>query len=248
MRSRDEVRQIAHKYADLVRQKYDPERIILFGSQVNGTPHEYSDIDIAIIFNGLKGNKHQVKEDLWHISSNLARGIEPHMFNAHFDPVGFLEHVMETGEIIYKKAGVECKQLERIHMNDIVDYWLKQCDDDLDSANLMLRGKKCTQVGFYIHLTLEKALKAVVSSQTNKLPPKTHLLIDLLGFAGLEQDLTDAEKKLLQRLNNMHIEATYPSYEETDAEPLTLDECNDLVQETTDFLNMIKQRLAVVSD
>jgi predicted nucleotidyltransferase len=41
---------IAKTYARLVKQKFNPQQIILFGSYIKGTYHEESDIDIAVIF------------------------------------------------------------------------------------------------------------------------------------------------------------------------------------------------------
>jgi len=56
MYDKEEVRQIAHKYADIVKLEYDPLRVVLFGSYVNGNPHEYSDIDIAVVFKDFVGD------------------------------------------------------------------------------------------------------------------------------------------------------------------------------------------------
>ena len=52
------ARELAERYAAEVRTILDPDAIILFGSYVNGTPHEWSDIDIAIILSAVrhKGN------------------------------------------------------------------------------------------------------------------------------------------------------------------------------------------------
>jgi len=243
MLTQDEVRQIAHKYADLVRQKYDPTRIILFGSQVNGTPHEYSDIDIAVIFNGFMGDRRKTIDDLWKIRNNIIAPIEPHLLDETSDPSGFVEHVVETGEVIYKGIGVDDFRPERKNMDELVEYWIEQCDDDLKRAKVMLSVDDYSQVAFYVHLTLEKALKAVIASQTLKLPPRTHKLTDLVKFTGLEHDLSAIEYNLLQRMNDMHVDSTYPPMKKTDIKLLTKDECDVLVQETTDFLAMIKKRL-----
>ena len=51
------VREIALQYAEEVKKVLNPEKIILFGSYVNGTPWEYSYIDIAVVMNGYQGNK-----------------------------------------------------------------------------------------------------------------------------------------------------------------------------------------------
>ena len=50
------VRAIAEKCADAVKKILAPDAILLFGSYVNGNPHEYSDIDIAVICNDFEGD------------------------------------------------------------------------------------------------------------------------------------------------------------------------------------------------
>jgi len=105
MYDKEEVRQIARQYADMVRQEYDPLRVILFGSYVNGTPHEYSDIDIAVVFKGFVGSKYKTWAKLVGISWHVATDIETHMMDDNYDPLGFLEHVYKTGEVIYEREG-----------------------------------------------------------------------------------------------------------------------------------------------
>ena len=95
------VREIARKYTDRVREEYTPKQVILFGSHVNGTPHEYSDIDIAVIFEET-GDEFL---DTWTHLVKLCRGIsfdiEPHMLDETCNRSGFLDHIRKTGEIIY---------------------------------------------------------------------------------------------------------------------------------------------------
>jgi len=108
MLDKAQVRQVAQNYTAEVCKNLDPERVILFGSFVNGTPHQYSDIDIAVVFNDFKGNW----LDTGTLLQRLRRGvdldidtyIEPHMLDESFDPLGFLEHVMETGEVLYERG------------------------------------------------------------------------------------------------------------------------------------------------
>lgn len=38
-----------NRYVDLLRDFYNPQSILLFGSMVNGTTHEWSDLDLVII-------------------------------------------------------------------------------------------------------------------------------------------------------------------------------------------------------
>jgi len=104
MLDKEQVRHIAKKYVDVVRQEYDPLRVILFGSYVNGNPHEYSDIDIAVIFKDYKGNWDDTWTRLFKFIWQVDLNIEPHMLDDDYDPSGFLEHVYKTGEIIYEKG------------------------------------------------------------------------------------------------------------------------------------------------
>jgi predicted nucleotidyltransferase len=39
-----------------VKREFSPLAVILFGSYINGTPNENSNIDIGILFNGFSGD------------------------------------------------------------------------------------------------------------------------------------------------------------------------------------------------
>jgi len=62
---------------------------------------------------------------------------------------------------------------------------------------------------FYLHLTIEKALKAHVVKRTKSLPPKTHNLLVLaeIGAVNLSPDQND----FCGRINRYNIEARYPN-------------------------------------
>ena len=96
------VREIAHKFAEEVRKVLNPEKIILFGSYVNGTPWEHSDIDIAIVMNGYQGNRYETRVMLYGLRRQISIDIEPHLLDETRDRSGFLEFVKETGEVIYQ--------------------------------------------------------------------------------------------------------------------------------------------------
>ena len=109
MLDKERVREIAKNYADEVRKVLNPASIILFGSYVGGNPHEWSDIDIAVLVNN-------VKDDDWYDSRILLQDIrynknfgdnftdvEPHLLNPDYDPSGFVAHVIKTGEVVYQR-------------------------------------------------------------------------------------------------------------------------------------------------
>ena len=106
MLDKEKVREVAQKYSEEVRKVLNPMSVILFGSYVNGNPHEWSDIDIAVLVNN-------VKDEDWYDARILLQriirnrdfiNIEPHLLNPDYDPSGFVEHVIKTGEVVYQSA------------------------------------------------------------------------------------------------------------------------------------------------
>ena len=101
MLDKETVRQIANKYVDEVKKVLNPTSVILFGSYVNGNPHEWSDIDIAVVMNGFEGDWLDTASLLCRLCRNISIDIEPHLMDEQHDQSGFLAHIMKTGEIIY---------------------------------------------------------------------------------------------------------------------------------------------------
>jgi predicted nucleotidyltransferase len=98
------VMEIASKYADEVKKVLNPNAVILFGSYVNGVPHEWSDIDIAVIVHDFQGNWLETASMLCGLSWDISLDIEPHLLDETYDKSGFVEHVLKTGEVIYKAS------------------------------------------------------------------------------------------------------------------------------------------------
>jgi len=93
-------------------------------------------------------------------------------------------------------------------MNKQTQNWLKMVNYDLVTAKNMLTTGRYLYVVFMCHLAIEKALKAIISEETNKIPPKTHDLIYLLSKGKLElsSDLVD----FVGIMNNVSIVTRYP--------------------------------------
>jgi predicted nucleotidyltransferase len=98
------VRELAEKYAEEVKQVLSPSLIMLFGSYVNGNPHEWSDIDIAVIMHDYQGDWLKTHSMLYSLTRRVSIDIEPHLLDETCDKSGFIEHVIKTGELIYKAA------------------------------------------------------------------------------------------------------------------------------------------------
>jgi predicted nucleotidyltransferase len=104
MLDKTKVREIATEYSKEVKRLLNPDKIILFGSYVNGNPHEESDIDIAVLVRDLDDKTwYDARILLQKIRRNkMFLDIEPHLLDETHDPSGFVEHVIKTGEIIYQ--------------------------------------------------------------------------------------------------------------------------------------------------
>jgi len=86
--------------------------------------------------------------------------------------------------------------------------WLAQVEYDVVTAEHMLRAGRYIYVIFMCHLAMEKALKAVVSEATQKLPPRTHDLLALVQRASL----TPSQEHLLflSEINDASVVTRYP--------------------------------------
>jgi len=86
----------------LQKEKLPIERVFLFGSQVKGKPHRWSDIDSCIISPKFR-NRSQAIEYLWKRRSDfdVERGIEP----VGFHPKDFIDEDPLAWEI--KTTGIE---------------------------------------------------------------------------------------------------------------------------------------------
>ena len=81
---------IAQEYANEVIKEMAPERVLLFGSYANGGVNEESDIDIAVIFNGFKGDWFKACTKLSSITWKVSTYIEPVLLDIQDETNEFL--------------------------------------------------------------------------------------------------------------------------------------------------------------
>lgn len=98
---KNEVISIAKNYANVVRSHFNVKKIVLFGSQVTGNVHQNSDIDIAVIVDQLNTDLLESEAKLYKLRRNIDIRIEPILLDESHDSSGFLNQIMEEGEIIY---------------------------------------------------------------------------------------------------------------------------------------------------
>jgi HEPN domain-containing protein len=93
-------------------------------------------------------------------------------------------------------------------MNAKIQEWLKQSEYDINTAEFMYSGGRCFYAAFMCHLAIEKSLKGLFFSKTQKVPPKTHNLIYLLDKIGVKPD--ENIGKFIAKLNEVSIATRYP--------------------------------------
>lgn len=92
----------AQAYAREVCKHLSPTAIYLFGSYVNGTPNEDSDIDIAVIMNHFQGDFLSTSAELWNLTWDIDNRIEPILLDEADDKLGFVKTVINSGQLLYR--------------------------------------------------------------------------------------------------------------------------------------------------
>ncbi len=154
-------------------EAYDPETIILFGSQARGVASESSDIDLLI----LKDTDERPIDRRIRVEKVLSdRAIPLDIFVytpreiTYLYSLGspFIEEVVTTGKVL--------------HMRKNTEAWLKEAEDELSSAGILIDHRKCRAVCYHSQQSVEKGLKALIIEKGAK-PERTHDIVELLNAA-----------------------------------------------------------------
>ena len=94
----------AARYAEIVRRRFDPKAIVLFGSYANGDYTKDSDIDIAVVFQNFQGDYLRTAAELWELRRSVSEEIEPHLLDSEQDKSGFARYILNSGHVLYQAA------------------------------------------------------------------------------------------------------------------------------------------------
>lgn len=119
-----------------------------------------------------------------------------------------------------------------------IDYWTKGAEDDLMTADLLIREKRILHGLFFCHLVIEKAIKAHVVKTSEEMAPRSHNLIYLSEKADLEFD--EETEIFLGILMKYQLQGRYPDYN-----PVLPDiiKVNEYLEKTKTLLQWLKERL-----
>jgi len=89
-----------------------------------------------------------------------------------------------------------------------IEYWVRSAEEDFEVGSNLIEAGRTRHGMFFIHLAMEKILKACVCKNQKKTPPKIHNLINLYELAGLEKNTE--RQDALGALNRFCLECRYP--------------------------------------
>jgi len=103
--------EIINKYIDVIKNYFNIEMVILYGSFARDDEGENSDIDLAIIIEDCQDPDYlEQLRLLWRLVTEVDFRIEPRLYyRGDYDTreeASFLSEIIRTGEVIYNKRKV----------------------------------------------------------------------------------------------------------------------------------------------
>jgi len=125
-----------------------------------------------------------------------------------------------------------------VNIQKQIDYWINGADEDIVTADLLIREKRTLHGLFFCHLVIEKAIKAQVVQKIGDVAPRTHNLIYLSEKAELEFD--DSTLIFLGILMKYQLQGRYPDYNPVLPDQLKV---NEYLNKTKEILQWLKMKL-----
>ncbi|MCX6023873.1 MAG: nucleotidyltransferase domain-containing protein [Chloroflexi bacterium] len=103
-----ELEESIQSFIALLERGITVHTVVLFGSYCNGVPHDWSDIDLAIVSPDFEGvDMPQRQSTIAHLTYTRARSISPigYPLSEYHDPGphSFLREIIRTGRVVYER-------------------------------------------------------------------------------------------------------------------------------------------------
>jgi HEPN domain-containing protein len=119
-----------------------------------------------------------------------------------------------------------------------IEYWINSSEDDLETAELLIKNNKILFGLFLCHLCIEKAIKAHVVRCTGNVPPKIHNLSFLIEKTDLA--LSESQLLLCDTLMFYQLEGRYPGFNPKIPSKI---KSEDILTQTKDLFQWLKAKL-----
>ncbi|MCI8393737.1 MAG: nucleotidyltransferase domain-containing protein [Clostridia bacterium] len=102
---KETAKKLVEEYAKLVVQNMVVNKIVLYGSYARGDNRKNSDIDVAVIVPRESISKNILNDmaKLFKLTRNISTDLEPILLIDEEDASGFLEDILQYGEVVYSK-------------------------------------------------------------------------------------------------------------------------------------------------
>ncbi|MBE0640363.1 MAG: nucleotidyltransferase domain-containing protein [Bacteroidales bacterium] len=88
---------LVKQYKLLLAKHFDLDTVYLYGSYAKDAGRDDSDIDVAVVVNGVSGDFFSVNPLLWKLRRKIDDRIEPILIDKNNDQPGFLNEIKRTG-------------------------------------------------------------------------------------------------------------------------------------------------------
>jgi len=229
-----------------ILQMFSPRHIIAFGSRVNGTAKEDSDIDLIVVSDAFEGmpfleRARKFNEAIsWHLRVDVWC-LTVMEFERLRRQIGVVADACREGIWILKGELLPDEEVSGVMtIEEQVQVWLKQGDDELEKARILYEHDKYDGAAVFAQQAAEKFLKALYIARFQAMPPRTHDIQFLAIALGAPSDLAAIGRPLTED----YFRARYPDlagaapYEVFDA-----DIAQERINQAEQIRNWVRQQL-----
>ena len=119
-----------------------------------------------------------------------------------------------------------------------ISHWQTGADEDFEVAGQLIKSNRIRHGLFFLHLTLEKIIKAHVCRHTDDIAPRIHNLVRLAELSGIDFEAEQID--FLSEMNPCNIEGRYPELWGTLP---SQQEAQRLLKKTEELLKWLKNQL-----
>ena len=123
-----------------------------------------------------------------------------------------------------------------------VQYWLDIVAEDLDLSEFLCQNGRWLYSAFMCHQVIEKMLKAYWTATRDDVPPYIHEHKRLAELCGLYEQMSDVQRRFLNEIRLMNIEARYPDYKRSIASTLNEEKTRQIVEQTKQMQQWLLQK------
>jgi len=200
----DELRRYIEANLGRILELFAPRHIIAFGSRVNGTAREDSDIDLIVVSDAFEGvpileRSRRFNEAVkWHIRVD-AWCLTVKEFERLRRQVGVVADACREGVWILRGEFLPDEEVNGVMtLEEQVQIWVKQGEDELEKARILYEHDKYDGATVFAQQAAEKFLKALYIVRHRSTPPRTHDLERLAKDLGAPPDIVALGKPLTE--------------------------------------------------